>query len=342
MKSGPKKGIRITERDRLRFEAMARLEGELRDQGYQLIAGVDEAGRGPLAGPVVAAACILPQEPALYGLNDSKKMTVRRREVLYGSIRDQALAWSIAMVDQEEIDRTNILLATREAMRRALRELSRQPQIALIDAVALEGLAYPVLAKTKGDALHNVIAAASILAKVARDRLMVNWDKVYPQYGFAAHKGYGTPQHMEALREHGPCPIHRRSFLGSIRKGKPGPSSYAKGWRTEWAVAEDLIAKGHTLLEHRLRIEGAGEIDFISCRDDRVYVIECKGRGPGSLSFGGLDQALTSDQVRGIRRAAEAWREGQEAFNTHSLEFLYAAVDLDREGSPQDVRYIPF
>ncbi len=337
------KGIRITDRDRQRFEAMSLFEEELRGQGYHLIAGVDEAGRGPLAGPVVAAACILPEGRTFYGLNDSKKMTEKRREALYGIIRDQALAWSIALVDQGEIDRTNILAATKEAMRRALRELPRKPQIALIDAVALEGLDYPVLAKVKGDALHNVIAAASVLAKVARDRLMVNWDKVYPDYGFAAHKGYGTPQHLEALRLHGPCPLHRRSFLGSIQgpAGEAG-STYAKGWRTEWAVAEDLISKGHTLLEHRLRIEGAGEIDFISCLDDRIYVIECKGRGPGSRSFGGLEEALTPDQIRGIRQAAETWRGGQEALAGHFLEFLYAAVELDRAGRPQSLRYLPF
>lgn len=209
-------GIRITERDRERFRAMGLLEQELREEGYFAIAGVDEAGRGPLAGPVVAAACILPPGVTFYGLNDSKKMTEKRRDYLYDLLRDKASAWSIAMVDQGEIDRTDILSATREAMRRALLELPLTPDLALIDAVHIPGLSFPIREEIRGDARHNVIAAASVLAKVARDRMMVKWDEEYPEYGFASHKGYGTAAHIEVIRRLGPCPIHRRTFLRSI------------------------------------------------------------------------------------------------------------------------------
>ena len=208
--------IRITARDIERYERMAAFEMSLRKEGYSFIAGVDEAGRGPLAGPVVAAACILPRDINFYGLNDSKKMTLKRREALSAMIREQAVCWSVAMVDQGEIDRVNILEATKEAMRRALLELSRTPEIALIDAVSLRGFHYPVRAIVKGDAEHNVIAAASVLAKVARDQMMLEWDEQYPEYGFASHKGYGTPAHREAIRRLGPCPIHRLSFLSNV------------------------------------------------------------------------------------------------------------------------------
>lgn len=210
--------IRITARDIERYERMGAFEARLREAGYRFIAGVDEAGRGPLAGPVVAAACILPEGVNFHGLNDSKKMTVKRREALEILIREKAVAWSVAMVGESEIDRVNILEATKEAMRRALCELSCSPDIALIDAVTLQGFDYPCRALVKGDAEHNVIAAASVLAKVARDRMMVRWDEEFPGYGFASHKGYGTAEHIRAIEEQGPCPIHRLSFLSNILK----------------------------------------------------------------------------------------------------------------------------
>lgn len=343
MTEAKRTSIRISQRDRDRYQAMAAFESELAERGYQAIAGVDEAGRGPLAGPVLAAACILPPEAKLYGLNDSKKMTPKRREVLYDQIRQEALAWSIAMVDQEEIDRTDILSATKEAMRRALHELPVKPDLALIDAVALEGLDFPVLAKTQGDAKHNVIAAASVLAKVARDRLMVNWDKVYPHYGFAAHKGYGTQAHKEALDRYGPCPLHRKSFLSSFDfKKTKGPTAHDKGWQTEWAVARDLIGRGHSVLAHRFGLPGLGDIDFITARKRRLYVIECKGRGPGTDSYGGVESALREDQIQRIRRLAALWLEDHPAYADWPLTLLYAAVDLDRQGQPGQLDYLPF
>lgn len=180
--------------------------------GGVLSAGVDEVGRGPLAGPVVAAAVILDPERPIEGLADSKKLSERRREALDARIRECALAWALGRCEPEEIDRMNILQASLEAMRRAVTALSPQPGHALIDGNRCPDLACTAEAIVKGDQTVAAISAASIIAKVARDREMVALDAQYPAYGFAGHKGYPTAAHLEALREHGPCPHHRRSF----------------------------------------------------------------------------------------------------------------------------------
>lgn len=184
------------------------------EEGFSLICGVDEAGRGPLAGPVCAAAVILPPDLELEGLNDSKKLSEKRREALYPLICEQALAYGIAFASEQEIDELNILQATFLAMRRAVEQLGQKPDLALVDGNREPDFGgIPVRTIVKGDSRSANIAAASILAKVTRDRFMLEQDAVYPQYGFAVHKGYGTQKHYAALREFGPCPIHRRSFL---------------------------------------------------------------------------------------------------------------------------------
>ena len=184
------------------------------EEGYRLVCGVDEAGRGPLAGPVCAAAVILPPDLEIKGLNDSKKLTDKRRRALYEIITEQALAYGIAFASEQEIDEINILQATFLAMRRAVEQLKQQPELALVDGNREPDLgAVPVKTIIKGDSLSANIAAASILAKVTRDRFMEEQDALYPQYGFAVHKGYGTQAHYAALREYGACPIHRRTFL---------------------------------------------------------------------------------------------------------------------------------
>ena len=175
--------------------------------------GVDEAGRGPLAGPVCAAAVILPQETVIEGLNDSKKLSEKRRELLFDEICEKALTFGIAFATVEEIERLNILEATLLAMNRAIAELEPQPALALIDGNRSKEITVPALAVVKGDAKCGSIAAASILAKVTRDRYMREMAETYPQYGFEKHKGYGTKAHYAALREFGPCEIHRPSFL---------------------------------------------------------------------------------------------------------------------------------
>ena len=189
------------------------IERELHTQGVGLICGVDEAGRGPLAGPVCAAAVILPAEADLPGLNDSKKLSEKKREQLFPEIQRIALAWSVAFATVEEIEERNILGATMLAMNRAIAGLSLKPELALIDGNRNKEIEMPSRCVVHGDARCASIAAASILAKVSRDRLMVELSREYPQYGFEQHKGYGTRAHFEALREYGPCPAHRPSFL---------------------------------------------------------------------------------------------------------------------------------
>ena len=183
------------------------------DEGFEIVCGIDEAGRGPLAGPVCAAAVVLPRDLEIEGLNDSKKLSDKRRRVLFDEITAQAVTYGIAFATEQEIDEINILQATFLAMRRALAQLSIQPSIALIDGNCETDFGLPVRTIVKGDSLSANIAAASILAKVTRDDFMLEQAKLYPEYGFDIHKGYGTKAHYEALRKYGPCPIHRRTFL---------------------------------------------------------------------------------------------------------------------------------
>lgn len=195
-----------------------RLEEELHNAGYTSVCGVDEAGRGPLCGPVVAAACILPIGLVIEGLNDSKKLTPKKRDKLFDDIRENAISYCIAEASVEEIDQRNILEATLLAMRRAIAGLSVPADFALIDGNVDRDFPIPARAVVKGDATSPSIAAASILAKVTRDRGCEELDRLYPQYGIAKHKGYGTKVHMDALREHGPSPIHRKQFIRFLDK----------------------------------------------------------------------------------------------------------------------------
>ena len=194
-----------------RLEAMREYERRLAD--VDMICGIDEAGRGPLAGPVVAAACILPRDLDIWYLNDSKKVSEKRREELYLIIREKAIAWGVGIVDQTVIDEINILQATYMAMRTAISQLDCVPGMLLNDAVTIPGVDVPQLPIVHGDAKSVSIAAASILAKVTRDHIMLEYDKQYPGYGFAKHKGYGTADHIAAIRTLGPCAIHRRTFI---------------------------------------------------------------------------------------------------------------------------------
>ena len=194
------------------------IENQLHSEGYSLVCGVDEAGRGPLCGPVFAAACILPDGLVLEGLNDSKKLTPKKRDQLFDLICENAIAYCIASASVEEIDELNILEADLLAMRRAIDGLSQKADFALIDGNIARDFQIPALAIIGGDAKSPSIAAASILAKVARDRDCIELDAQYPQYGIAKHKGYGTKQHMEALRTYGPSPIHRKQFIRFLDK----------------------------------------------------------------------------------------------------------------------------
>ena len=207
------------EAERVRLEQLRAFEREYAAKGYTAICGIDEAGRGPLAGPVVAAAVILPLDAEILFLNDSKKLSEARREALYDEICAKALSYGIGTVSPARIDEINILQATYEAMREAIAKLNPAPDLCLNDAVKIPGIAVPQVPIVKGDAKSLSIAAASVLAKVTRDRFLISLDALYPAYGFAKNKGYGTAAHIEALRVYGATPVHRKTFLTHFELG---------------------------------------------------------------------------------------------------------------------------
>lgn len=210
-----RKRLGALERERARIESLKAYERQYEGEGY--VCGVDEAGRGPLAGPVVAGAVILPKDCKILYINDSKKLSEKKREELYEVIMEQAVATGIGMASPARIDEINILQATYEAMREAIQNLSVTPDILLNDAVTIPGISIPQVPIIKGDAKSISIGAASIIAKVTRDRLMREYDKMMPEYGFASNKGYGSAGHMAAIREHGASPIHRQTFIRNLQ-----------------------------------------------------------------------------------------------------------------------------
>lgn len=209
----------MKEKEELRLTELKKNEQGYYDSGLTYLCGIDEAGRGPLAGPVAVAAVILPKDSMIEGVNDSKKVSEKKRELLYEQIIAEAISYSVAIIDEKEIDRINILNATKVGVTTAIQGLSVRPDRILIDALTgIDTCQIPYDSIIKGDAKCYSIAAASILAKVTRDRIMRKMDELYPLYGFEKHKGYGTAAHIQAIREYGLCPIHRRSFTKNIRK----------------------------------------------------------------------------------------------------------------------------
>ena len=207
----------MKEKEEARLTQLKEIEKEFFDKGVKCIAGIDEAGRGPLAGPVVVASVILPEDSMIEGVNDSKKVSENKREKLYEIITNEAISYGVGIIYPEEIDEINILQATKKGLTMAIKQMEQKPNIIMVDALTgIDTLGIPYKSIIKGDAKCYSIAAASIIAKVTRDRIMREWDKVYPEYGFASHKGYGTAKHIAALKEYGPCPIHRRSFIKNI------------------------------------------------------------------------------------------------------------------------------
>ena len=207
----------MKEKELERLTEIKKIDNSVYDEGYEYICGIDEAGRGPLAGPVVVAAVIMPKDSMIEGVNDSKKVSEKKREKLYDLITEEAIAYGVGIVDQNEIDRINILNATKAGLTEAVKSLKQKPDVILVDALTnidTEGIQYRSI--IKGDAKSYNIAAASIIAKVTRDRIMREWDKIYPQYGFEKHKGYGTAAHIAAIKEYGLCPLHRLSFVKNI------------------------------------------------------------------------------------------------------------------------------
>lgn len=207
----------MKEKELERLTEIKKIDNSVYDEGYQYVCGIDEAGRGPLAGPVVVAAVIMPKDSMIEGVNDSKKVSEKKREMLYDKILEEAVAYGVGIVDEKEIDRINILNATKAGLTEAVKSLKTKPDVILVDALTnidTEGIQYRSI--IKGDAKSYNIAAASIIAKVTRDRIMREWDKIYPQYGFEKHKGYGTAAHIAAIKENGLCPLHRLSFVKNI------------------------------------------------------------------------------------------------------------------------------
>ncbi len=204
----------IKQKEIERLTILKDMEKNLYEKGFKYICGIDEAGRGPLAGPVVVAGVIMPKDSMIEGVNDSKKVSEKKREKLYEIILAEAISYSVAIVGQDVIDDINILNATKQGVTKVVKELDVTPNLILVDALTnidTKGIPYDSI--IKGDATCYNIAAASIIAKVTRDRIMREWDEVYPQYGFINHKGYGTKKHIDALKEYGPCPIHRKTFI---------------------------------------------------------------------------------------------------------------------------------
>ena len=204
----------MKEKEEQRLINLKQYECELRSKWYKYICGIDEAGRGPLAGPVVVASVIMPENSMIEGVNDSKKVSEKKREKLYDLILSEAISYGVGIIGQDEIDEINILNATKKGLTISLQELTQKPDLIIVDALNnIDTLGTKYESIIKGDAKCYSIAAASIIAKVTRDRIMREWDKVYPQYGFVAHKGYGTVAHIKALKEYGACPLHRKTFI---------------------------------------------------------------------------------------------------------------------------------
>ena len=204
----------MKEKELERLKNLKVIENQLHENGFENICGIDEAGRGPLAGPVVVAGVIMPPDSMIEGVNDSKKVSEKKREALYDVIINEAISYSVAIIGQDVIDNINILNATKTGVTQVIEGLDVKPDLIIIDALEhIDTKGVPYESIIKGDAKCYSISAASIIAKVTRDRIMREWDKIYPQYGFAQHKGYGTSAHINALKEYGPCPLHRRSFI---------------------------------------------------------------------------------------------------------------------------------
>ncbi|MGB4609738.1 MAG: ribonuclease HII [Saccharofermentanales bacterium] len=355
--------FRLTEQDYKRFAQMSEIENKFYNEGYQIIAGIDEAGRGPLAGPVFCAACILDPQQPIYGLNDSKKLTEKRRNYLFEVIKEQALAYKIVSVSPEEIENKNILGATKTGMIEAVLGLSPQPDLLLIDAERLQDERLPAQRSLKhGDAISNSIAAASVLAKVSRDDFMIAMDEIYPEYQFAKHKGYATADHYAAIEKHGICELHRLSFLHKLRLGKTksqankicaeqqnnhesgvlktNESSINIGYSAENQVANNLIKIGYQVLEQNYWLRPFGEIDLILKKDKRLCIVEVKSRQGSDYEEKAMG-ALDADKKWRIKKLAEYYAISRK-IDFEEMIFLLAACKLNSNNQIEKIKFYDF
>ena len=274
------KKIEAYQKEQLRLDTMLTFEKECYQKGYHIVAGIDEVGRGPLAGPVVTAAVILPENCKIEGVNDSKKLSAKKRQQLYHIICEKAISYSIGIVSSERIDEINILQATYEAMREALEKLSVTPEFVLADAVHIPHITIPQRGIIGGDGKSISIAAASIVAKVTRDAMMEEFSKLYTQYGFERNKGYGSQEHIQAIKQYGICAIHRKTFVKNIISTEQNEiKSYnrAKGTKGELLAVKEMQKAGYTILERNFRRE-CGEIDIIAQKQNTIVFTEVKLR----------------------------------------------------------------
>ena len=287
----------------IRLEEILTYERGLWEAGYDLVAGIDEVGRGPLAGPVVAAAVILPKECKIEGVNDSKKLSAKKREELYDIILEKAVSYGIGVVSNERIDEINILQATYEAMREALSQLQPKAEYILADAVTIPMVSTPQRGIIKGDAKSMSIGAASIVAKVYRDRMMEAYEEVYPGYGFASNKGYGAAEHIEGIKKQGITPIHRKTFVKNFLP-QDGDTTTDKGHRGEALAAKQMEKMGYEILERNFHALKA-EIDIIAKKDNVIVFTEVKYRK--NEEMGTPAEAVNHWKQQHIIRAAKVY-----------------------------------
>lgn len=320
-------------REQKRLETMLFYERECYAAGIGPVAGVDEVGRGPLAGPVVAAAVILPKDCKIIGVNDSKKLSAKKREALYDVILEKAVAYGIGVVSPERIDEINILQATREAMRQALEQLKPAAAFVLVDGTAIPALSIPQKGIVKGDGKSLSIAAASIVAKVTRDRMMEGYEQTYPGYGFGVNKGYGTAEHIAAIREKGICPIHRRSFVHNfVPWQEENPTQ--KGNRGEALAVKQMKKLGYEILERNYRGQ-AGEIDIIAKKDTYIVFTEVKYRK--DTEKGTPAEAVDFRKQQHIIGTAEAYIAEQAL--GEDVDFRFDVAEVLTHGGKTYFRY---
>ena len=317
-----------------RLDEILTYERGLWEAGYDLVAGIDEVGRGPLAGPVVAAAVILPKECKIEGVNDSKKLSAKKREELYDIILEKAVSYGIGIVSNERIDEINILQATYEAMREALSQLKPRADYILADAVTIPMVSTPQKGIVKGDAKSMSIGAASIVAKVYRDRLMEAYDEVYPGYGFASNKGYGAAEHLEGIRKQGITPIHRKTFVKNFLP-QDGETTMDKGHRGEAVAAKQMEKMGYEILErnfHALK----GEIDIIAKKDNYIVFTEVKYRK--NEEMGTPAEAVNHWKQQHIIRAAKVYM-AQNCLMEEGYDFRFDVAEVLNQDGKTYFRY---
>lgn len=330
---------RLGLRDEARYQEMSIFETEAQSAGYMAVAGIDEAGRGPLAGPVTAAAVILDPASPIIGLNDSKQVSAQKRQWLENEIKTKAIAYHVAFVDAARIDEINILAATKEAMTQAVEGLQPVPDYLLLDAIFLPAVSQAQKSLIKGDCKSNSIAAASILAKTARDCFMEEADKAYPGYGFAQNKGYGTAAHYAAIEKIGLCPLHRLTFLKKLKAGAGRNSKVQdKGQAAERRVAEHLQRQGYTILERNFLLAPFAEADLILSKGKFLYVVEVKSRSGPEAEAAAL-AAIDPAKVRKLKLLASYYAESR-AYDNFTIVLLAALCQLDSQGEVERIKYL--